>query len=54
MNIWIILFIIIINVMPFFIEYKFLRIKYINILPYTLWFNALVLFYFILPEYFIN
>ena len=54
MNFLIILFIIVINVTPYFIEYKFIRIKHINILPYTLWFNALIIFYFVLPEYFIN
>lgn len=54
MDFWIIIFIIMINVIPYFLEYKFIRFKYVNILPYTLWFNTLLLLYFVLPEYYIN
>ena len=51
---WIILFVILVNILPYFIEYKFIRFKYVNILPYILWINTLIVFYFILPNYFIN
>ena len=53
-TIWILLFIILINILPYFIEYKFIRVQRVNMLPYILWFNTLVLFYFILPEYYIK
>ena len=54
MNFWIIIFILLVNILPYFLEYKFIRFKSINILPYTIWFNVLILMYFILPEYYIK